>query len=215
MGHIADLGYRIELISMDPHFHDISIGLNEQRDAAGQPRYLVHTYSERKGAKERIDFVVEAMRTLGGLEECGNGARYLRFPCGAAHRQACKRTFLEACKLESGSALTVRPLSIFDKKLDGEVFVESEGAGAYRLSAEGNDERKERRLTAIAGGLIKLAEVQPRGEQGDSVAFECGQEHDALVGLLLARALNVRAVVREQEQAATRGVLAAPSARES
>jgi hypothetical protein len=43
------------------------------------------------------------------------------------------------------------------------------------------------------------------------VAFACGQSHDALVGLLLVRALNVRAVLREEEVQATRGTLAAPS----
>jgi len=47
---------------------------------------------------------------------------------------------------------------------------------------------------------------------GDSVTFSCGQAHDALVGLLLVRALNVRAVLREQEMTASRGVLSAPSA---
>jgi hypothetical protein len=44
------------------------------------------------------------------------------------------------------------------------------------------------------------------------VAFGCKQTHDSLVGLLLVRALNVRAVLREQEMTASRGVLSAPSA---
>ena len=42
--------------------------------------------------------------------------------------------------------------------------------------------------------------------------FACGHDHDELVGLLLGRALNVRAAMREAEAAAARGVLAAPSA---
>ncbi|MBT6146557.1 MAG: hypothetical protein HOH74_14060, partial [Gemmatimonadetes bacterium] len=46
----------------------------------------------------------------------------------------------------------------------------------------------------------------------DCVSFGCGHDHDALVALLLQRAPNVRALVREEQAAAARGVLAAPSA---
>ena len=42
--------------------------------------------------------------------------------------------------------------------------------------------------------------------------FVCAWPHDALMGLLLPRALNVRAVLREEEMAASRGTLVAPSA---
>ncbi len=44
------------------------------------------------------------------------------------------------------------------------------------------------------------------------VKFGCGTPHDALMGLLLYRALNARAALRETEMMASRGVLAAPSA---
>ena len=48
MSHTPFIGRRIELVSMDPHFHDISIGLYVQsRD--GKPAYLVHTYSGKEG----------------------------------------------------------------------------------------------------------------------------------------------------------------------
>jgi hypothetical protein len=46
------------------------------------------------------------------------------------------------------------------------------------------------------------------------VSFPCGERHDALVGLLLVRAQNLRAALREEELTATRGILAAPSAQE-
>ena len=61
----------------------------------------------------------------------------------------------------------------------------------------------------MKNGLRKLAEMEDRG---DILAFSCGQSHDPLIGLLLPRALNVRATLREEEAAATRGVLVAPSA---
>ena len=90
--------------------------------------------------------------------------------------------------------------------------VASQGAGARRLSADGDELDKDSRVAAVANGLVKLGEMRQGGSGSDSVAFACGQAHDALVGLLLVRALNVRAVLREEESTASRGVLAAPSA---
>ena len=46
---------------------------------------------------------------------------------------------------------------------------------------------------------------------GDQVRFPCGSDHHELIGLLMVRALNVRGALREQEAAAARGVLSAPS----
>ena len=60
-------------------------------------------------------------------------------------------------------------------------------------------------------GLKKLAETAPVEGAQDQVAFSCGHPHDALVALLLPRALNVRAILREEESAGARGMLVAPS----
>ena len=214
MARIADLGSRIELVSMDPHFHDISIALYQRPSPAGGPEFLVHTYAGRDGAAERIGFVAQAMRTLGGMEPA-SAPHAVRFPCGGEHARACKRVFIEACKVAPpGEALAARPLSIHDKKCANTITVAGEGGGEYRVGAEARDEATERRVGAIGGGLIKLAELKGLSDNQHRVAFECGHAHDALIGLLLVRALNVRATLREQEAAAARGVLAAPSAQE-
>jgi hypothetical protein len=122
----------------------------------------------------------------------------LRFPCGAAHQAAAKRIFLEASKLPSDAAVGPKPLSTPDKKSGGVVTVESLGGGEYRVPAG-----------AAINGLKKLAEMEGAD---DRVKFACGYAHDAAIGLLLPRALNVRAVLREEEAAASRGLLVAPSA---
>ena len=214
MAHIAELGRRIELVSMDPHFHDISISLYQRPSAGSGPEFLVHSYTGRDGAAERIGFVARAMRTLGGMEAAAE-PHAVRFPCGAEHGRACKRVFIEACKVTPGTALEARPLSIYDKKCAHTIEVSGTGEGEYRLSAEDRDEATEHRISAIGGGLMKLAEIRALSDGQDRVAFDCGHAHDALVGLLLVRALNVRAAFREQEAAAARGVLVAPSAQEA
>jgi hypothetical protein len=211
MGETIDLGRRIELVPMDPHFHNISIALYRQDDSDG-PVFLVQSYSNREGARQRLEFVAMAMGLLGGLEPVSGEARKLRFPCRAEHLFACRRVFLEACKLDPSQPVEPRPLRILDKKSNRTIAVTGQGNGVYFLAADGEELDKTNRIEAVANGLVKLGQMQVGVSGSDSVAFGCGQAHNSLVGLLLVRALNVRAVLREQEMTASRGVLSAPSA---
>jgi hypothetical protein len=211
MSETLDIGKRIELISMDAHFEEISIGLYEQQ-GDGKPVYLVHTYSTKDGAQERVAFLLATMKTLGGLESDEEGRLY--FACGSDHALAIKRVFIDSAKVSPEEEVVARPLSIHDRKTGLEVAANSLGDGRYRVGVEGNPEESLRRITAIARGLAKLGEMETNDEQTDSATFACGKSHDALVGLLLIRAPNVRAAIREAEMLASRGVLSAPSAQE-
>ena len=211
MGETIDLGRRMELVPMDPHFHNISIALYRQEGGDG-PVFQVHSYSNREGARQRVEFVARAMALLGGLEPVPGETRKLQFPCRAEHPFACRRVFLEACKLDPSQPMEPRPLQILDKKSNRTITVTSQGDGIYLLAADGEELDKASRIAAVTNGLMKLGQMLVGVSGGDSVAFACGQSHDSLVGLLLVRALNVRAVLREQEMTASRGVLSAPSA---
>ena len=215
MPQIADLGARIELVPMDSHFHEISIALYRQEGADG-PEFLVYSFSQKDGTAQRIDTVVEAMKALGDTEAVPANPRCLRFACGHDHEFACRRLFLEACKLALGAEPTPRPLTVFDKKADKNLRVISEGDGLYSVSADDPGESMTlRRIAATAGGLAKLGEMSPANDRTDQVRFDCGHAHDNLVGVLLPRAINVRTAMREAESAAARGVLSAPSAQEN
>ena len=203
MGSTLDLGRRIELVSMDPHCADITIGLYEQPGG-----YVIHSYSGLPAARARLDAIRHAMQVLGGLHERQGR---LGFPCGARHQLAMRRTFLEACKLPTAAVVEPRPLTVLEKKLNCNVLVRSLGEGLYELTAEGSADAASR-LESIANGYRKLAEVEFVPAEPHRFRFGCGHAHDSLVGLLLPRTLNVRAILREQEMAATRGQLVAPSA---
>ena len=97
-------------------------------------------------------------------------------------------------------------MAVFDKKGNCNITVLSRGNGVYQATTDSDG--TERRLAILEGGLAKLAELEDRD---NAVAFACGCPHDALIGLLMSRALNVRAAIREAEQSAGRGVLAVPS----
>ena len=215
MRRIVDIGRRIELIPIDPHFHDITIGLYRQQitDATmgnDFPAFRVHTYSQFTGATERIEEIVQTMQILGGMLKTPEGLLY--FPCKNPHEAACRRVFLEACKLASNTHTEPRPLNILDRKSQLTITVDSIGKGIYQVRANGEGRGAARRISAIAGGLMKLGEMENvETDAKDTVAFACGHSHDALIGLLLIRAPNVRVVLRQEEMGASRGVLSAPS----
>ncbi|MDA0747127.1 MAG: hypothetical protein O2954_11445 [bacterium] len=208
MGETVNIGRRIELVPMDLHFESVTLALYCQ-EWESTPAYRVHTYSRKEGIQERIEFVVRAMETLGGMEQVGDGL--LRFPCGAGHEFACRRVFLEACKQDPAEGIEVRPLHTLDKKSGLTMVASGFGDGRYRVTAEGEGKDPARRVGVIVNGLMKLGEMLEVEGREEEVGFACGQTHDAMVGLLLVRAPNVRALVREQEDAASRGMLAAPS----
>ena len=215
MGRLLELGERLELVSMDPHFHDISISLYRSTGEGGASGFLAHSYSTREGAAERLGFVMRAMAAMGGLGPAPGQPDRLAFACGAEHKAAVKRLFLEACKRETGADIEVQPMRIYDKKNDLTIDATAVGDGRYRIAAagsEGNDKAAQR-VDGVTRGLIKLAELEPGAEPGE-VRFPCGFSHDELVGLLIGRALNVRAAMREAEAAAARGILTAPSAQQ-
>ncbi|MDE0636778.1 MAG: hypothetical protein OXI43_13145 [Candidatus Poribacteria bacterium] len=207
MASIVNIGRRIELVPIDPHFNDITIALYRQQQEE-RAVFRVHTYSRIEGAATRIEDVVQSMKILGGMQERPDGLLY--FPCGERHEAACRRVFLEACKLEPNTPVEPRPLHTLDKKSKLTITVDSMGNGTYRVKSNGEGRPAERRVSAIAGGLIKLGEMEA-SEENDTVAFACGQSHDELVGLLLVRAPNVRVILRQEEAGASRGVLSAPS----
>ncbi|MBM3725260.1 MAG: hypothetical protein FJW40_07545 [Acidobacteria bacterium] len=204
MAHTLDLGRRVELVSMDPHAGDISLGLYREDSPEG-PGYLIHTYSANPEAARRVEFLTRAAEVLGGAR--GAPGQRFRFPCQTGHQTAARRLFLEAAKLPTGDELQPRPLTVHDRKSGQDLTVEPLGAGRYRVTTSTADEA---RCAVLANGLRKLAEMDATEGQ-PVVAFPCGQDHHELVGLLLPRALNVRAALREEESALSRGQLSAPS----
>ncbi len=209
MASVVNIGRRIELVPIDPHFKDITIALYQQ-ELESRAVYRVHTYSSFEGAENRIQEVSYAMRILGGMQQNNDGL--LCFPCGDKHEAACRRVFLEACKIAPDTSIQPRPLKTLDKKSKQTITVDSVENGIYSVRSNGEGRSAERRVAAIAAGLAKLGEMNnSKDNDPNSVVFPCGQSHDELVGLLLVRAPNVRVILREEESVAARGVLTAPS----
>ena len=141
-----------------------------------------------------------------------SGSRVLDMVVGTFSSVDAKtKAFLESCKLASNTIVEAPPLNILDKKTGLNITVRSDKDGVYQVSAEGEGKDKEKRVAFIAGGLMKLGQMEEVKDTLDKIVFPCGYTHDEMLGLLLIRAPNVRAVLREQDMAASRGVLASPS----
>ena len=65
MGRLLELGERMELVSMDPHFHDISIALYHSRGEGGAAGFLAPQL-QRQGGRRRAP----------RLRDAGDGGRW-------------------------------------------------------------------------------------------------------------------------------------------
>ena len=211
MGKTLNLGQRVELLPTDPHCHDISLGLYRE-DVNGVAQFLVHTYSSVDGFRERVAYVTKALEVMLGLQAVPDAPGRLQFPCGLPHLRAVKRGFLDLCKLETGTPLEPKPLTAFDKKAAGNLTATGLGSGSYRMTFEEGLDAGPRRSKALAKGYAKLCELELC--EDDRVTFPCKIDHDAMMGMLFFRSQNVRAAMQEEESAASRGQLSAPSQQE-
>ena len=206
----TDLGHRVELVSIDPSFHDISVGLY-RKDAGEGPVAVVFSYSGIPGVGARIAFIREAMRVLGGLEDvAGDPDLGLRLPCRGWHNAAMKRLFLDCFRVDPSVGVEPRPLAAPDTRSEQMIALVPQGRGVYRVESTGVTEQEPSRAPAITRALIRLVELDEVDDT--TVAFDCGCDHHELMGLMLVRAQNLRASLREEELTASRGVLTAPGA---
>src|SRR5258708_34258227 len=132
----------------------------------------------RSGAAERVAFVTEAMKVLGDMESVPGTSTLVRFRCGAEHKLACRRLFLEACKLAGDAALAPRAPAVIDRKTGRTIRAIGLGDGAYRVEMADGGAREPGRLAGVANGLTNLARTMPAGEDGGSSA-RC-RRHDVL-----------------------------------
>lgn len=207
--HVLDLGRRIELVSMDRHCADITVGLYR---AVEPPRATVHSYSGRDGVEARLAWLGSTMAILAGLDGDPAVPRTVWFSCGDWHELGVRRTFLEACKLDPALPALPRLLALDDSRSGQRLTVVSLGHGRYQVEGSAVAAGETDRAVAVAAGLVKLLDLELDEGAPTVVRFRCGSPHDTLVGLLLPRAINVRATLRELEAAAARGLLVAPSA---
>ena len=191
-------GQCVELVSIDPNFHDITVGLYEK---AGT--FTVWTYSHKPGVQKRIGVIRGQLAVLGGLEPVEGAHDRARFACGQIHRRPVKFLMMQAVEKDPSHRLPEgRVKDLRSALMLGFEGAESEGRWVYRVTSEGEAPNPDGRLRAVTAGFVRYGEME-RVENG--VAFACGYRHDELVQILLPYARNVTQVEDALEAEALRG----------
>ncbi|MDA1256626.1 MAG: hypothetical protein O3C10_02080 [Chloroflexi bacterium] len=196
---IARYGDCVELVPMDPNFHDISVGLYERDGIA-----TVWTFSRRPGVDDRMREIVDRLIKIGGMEHA-DGWNRIRFSCGRVHTRPLR--FLTTAAIER-TAEQDRPeeLRIEDSKSALTIEMTGEQAGdryVYHVSATGEAKNPALRLRAIIAGFLRYGEMEKIDDT--TVSFNCSQRHDELARLVLPYSRNISATQDAFEADALRG----------
>lgn len=191
---IKRLGGCIELISMDPHFNDISVGLFLK-----DRTLTVWSYSQVPGTEKRIEKIRDRIVALGDLEAIEGTTDRAKVPAGDILLQPMKFMFREAVDKDPDS-LPSGPIEAPDNKSTLTFSIEGEqldDAYVYTVSARGEAQRPESRVRATVGGFMRYGGCERLSPS--TFRFPDGQRHDGFVRLLLPYARNVSAVERMLE----------------
>ena len=181
---VERFGKCLELVPIDPHFHDISVGLYAKDRIA-----TVWTFSRRDGAAGRIEQVRDQLAALGDLAPVEGTHDQLRPCCGTVHQRPLKFLMMQA--VEKDPSFTYpqgRTKDLRSALMLGFESEEVEGRTVYHVTAEGEAPNAAGRLRAVTSGFVRYGEME-RANGG--LAFGCGAKHDPLMKLLLPYARNV------------------------
>ncbi len=200
---IERYGRCVELVPMDPHFHNITVGLYEKDGVL-----TVWTYSRKPGVEDRIEKIRDQLCKLGGLVPVEGSRNQLRFPCGQLHSRPLKFLMPQAVEKDPDFAHPTGEMVIKDTRSPLTLKLtphHSENRWVYQVSALGKARNAPFRLRAIVVGFRKYGEMEQVGNFG--VCFSCGYRHEPLARLLFPYSRNISAVENMLESSAQRGQL--------
>ena len=192
---VKRLGSCIELVSLDPHFHDVSVGLFIKNGVM-----TVSSYSTINGIQDRIEIIRDRCVRLGDVETVEGTTDQLRLGSDLVLDRALKFMFTAAVEKDPESAPPSGRITTRDTKtkllfvLDG---AEEDGQYVYTVSAEGESERAEMRIRAVVGGYMRYSGCVRVDK--NKFAFSDGKKYDNFARLILPLARNVSAVEAQLE----------------
>lgn len=187
---IAKLGHCIELVSIDPHFHDVTIGLFIK-----DRLMTVWSFSRLDGIVERIEQIRDRCTRLGDVIAVEGTTDQLRLTSDLYLDRALRFMFTAAVEKDPEIELPSGKITTPDTKtrlvfvIDG---AEEDGKYVYTISTEGESDRSEMRIRAVVGGFIRYSGCERVDK--NKFAFSDGKRYDSFARLILPLARNVSAV---------------------
>ncbi len=183
---ISKYGKCLEIVSIDPHFHEVSVSLFLKGRT-----FSVWSYSSKEGLKERLQVIRDRMVETGEMVKSNvyNQAIYKE---GEIIEQPIKFMFVIAVEKTPTLPMPTGNLQAKDNK-SGLTFVLSpqleNGTWVYSVSATGNAKNPQRRIMAMVGGYIRYGKCTRIAH--DKFAFPDGKQHLGFARILINYAKNV------------------------
>ena len=184
---IEKYGPCLELIGMDPNFHDISVGLYLKDGIS-----TVFTFSHKDGVEKRLEEIRDQLVLKGSMEAVEGTSNQAQFGCGVFHDLPMRFLLRNAVEKAPISEPDESPLTVRDIKSKMDMLAtpsEVDGRWVYRVTAKGDFKRPEIRIKAMVGGFMRYGDLERI--EPDVASFSCKARHDALVRTLLPYARNV------------------------
>ena len=198
---LQEIGSCLELVPMDPHFKNVSVGLYYKGGVC-----TVWSFSRASGIENRLREIRDQMVRLGGVRPVDGSHNQFFFPCGIIHMRPVKFLLTQAVTKSPHFTHTEGPMTIKDSKSDLILTVTGQNRPdcyVYQVSGEGEVKNPALRLRMVVAGFMRYGEMEKVGDT--EVAFPCGWRHDELVRLLLPYSRNISAVESMLEAEAVRG----------
>lgn len=193
---VKELGTCIELVSIDPHFHQVSVGLFIKSGVL-----TVFSYSRLPGIEDRIEQIRDRCIQLGDVKAVDGTNDQLRLISDLYLDRALRFMFTAAVEKDPAAAIPTGRITAPDTKTKLTFVITGAQEGdkyVYTVSAEGEAERAEMRIRAAVGGFIKYSNCARVDK--DKFSFEDGRKYDNFARLILPLARNVSAVEAQLEQ---------------
>ncbi len=184
---IKKYGRCLELIGIDPNFHDISVGLYLKDGIS-----TVWTFSQKDGVEKRLEEIRDQLVLKGSMEAVAGTTNQAQFACGMFHDRPMRFLLRNAVEKEPIREPDTSPLTVRDIKSKLDMLAtprQEDGRWVYRVTAEGEFNRPEIRIRAMVGGFMRYGDLERI--EPDTAGFQCKARHDALIRTLLPYARNV------------------------
>ena len=198
---LEEIGSCLELVPMDAHFRNISVGLYLKDGVC-----TVWSFSRVDGVDDRLRTIRDQMIHLGGLSPVEGTHNQFTFPCGQVHVRPVKFVLTQAVGKNPEYTHPAGDMRIKDSKSSlmlGVEGQEQDGRWRYQVSGEGEAPNPALRLRMVVAGFLRYGEMEKVGET--EVAFSCGYRHDGLMRVLLPYSRNISAVETMMDAEALRG----------
>ena len=187
---VKKLGRCLELVSMDPHFHEVTVGLYYRGN-----HITIWSFSRVPGIEGRVEQIRDRLVALGGLIPVEGTHDQAVFPSESIFEKPLRFLFTEAVEKDPSNAPPTGPITSPDTKSRLTFTVSGaqvEDKYVYTVTAEGEAPRPQVRIRAVVGGFMRYGECERITPE--SFVFPDHARHDEMARVLLPFARNVSAV---------------------